>query len=232
MSTDAIEMKTTESLLGSWLKFFGSTIGSKMMMAATGLGLWVFLVAHLAGNLTAFLGPATFNSYAKALHDNQPLLWLVRLALLAGFPLHVYFAIRTSRLNAIARPVPYAAPPRTPMTLGARTMLLSGLVVLAFLLYHLAHFTWRVTGPQPEQFDPYSMLVMGFSVWWIAVLYVIAQMMLIGHLSHGLYTMFQHLGLYGKRWTPFIRRGALFIAVGLCAAFASVPLAVLVGVIK
>ncbi|MFO0596236.1 MAG: succinate dehydrogenase cytochrome b subunit [Myxococcaceae bacterium] len=238
---EALELKresTGETLVGSLVKFVTGSVGSKVVMALTGLGLWLFVVAHLAGNLTAFAGRDTFNHYAEALKGNPPLLWGTRLALLAGFPLHIWAAIRTTMLNREARPTPYAYEAKAPASMASKTMALSGLLVLAYFGYHLAHFTWHLTGPQPTtllpngSYDAYTMMVMGFQQPLIAGLYITAQILLAAHLSHGIYSLFQHLGLWGARWTPFLKNGALVVGYGLCAAFASIPLAVLLGFIK
>lgn len=230
--SEATATSVDDTLLAKWMRFANSTIGSKMLMAVTGLGLWLFLVAHVAGNLTAFLGRDTFNHYAEALHANPPLLWGVRLALLLGFPLHIFTAIRCAQINKAARPVEYAYGNKTPVNPAATSMIISGAVVLAFLGYHLAHLTWRVTGPMPDPFNPYDMLVKGFQQPLIAVFYIAGQILLAGHLSHGLYSMFQHLGLHGQRWTPGVKKFALAVGYGLCTAFASIPLFVMLGVIK
>jgi succinate dehydrogenase / fumarate reductase cytochrome b subunit len=238
---EALELKresSGETLVGSLTKFAMGSVGSKVVMAATGLGLWLFIVAHLLGNLTAFAGRDTFNHYAEVLKGNPPLLWGVRVALMIGFPLHILTAIRTVQLNRAARPVPYAFEPRSPARTAAKTMMISGALVLAYFVYHLAHFTWRITGPQPAallpngSYDAYSMMVMGFQQPIIAAAYVGAQVLLAAHLSHGIYSLFQHLGLWGARWTPFLKSASLTIGYGLCAAFAAIPFAVLLGFIK
>jgi succinate dehydrogenase / fumarate reductase cytochrome b subunit len=204
----------------------------------TGIFLWLFIMGHLAGNLTVFVGRDTFNHYAATLHANPALVWAVRLALLLGFPLHILAAIRTSQTNGAARPTPYAYQNKSPARLAATTMLISGGVVLAFFCYHIAHFTWRVTGPMPTgpladgNWDAYSMLVLGFRQPLIAGFYVLAQVLLAAHLSHGLYSMFQHLGLAGARWTPWVKNAAQAVGYTLCAAFAAIPLAVLLGIVK
>lgn len=238
---EALELKreaSGDTLIGSLMKFATSSVGSKVVMALTGLGLWLFVIAHLAGNLTAFAGKETFNHYAEALKGNPPLLWGVRLALIVGFPVHILAAINTSMRNRAARPVPYAFEQRSPATMASKSMILTGLLVLAYFAYHLAHFTWHVTGPQPTtllpngSYDAYTMLVMGFQQPIIALTYVVAQVLLAAHLSHGIYSLFQHLGLWGARWTPFLKSASLAVGYGLCAAFASIPLAVMLGFIK
>jgi succinate dehydrogenase / fumarate reductase, cytochrome b subunit len=238
---DAMELKRDsggETLIGSLTKFFLSAVGSKVVMAATGLGLFLFVAGHLAGNLLAYLGRDAFNNYAIALKGNAILLWGARTALLIGFPLHIFTAIRTVQLNRAARPVPYAHENKSPARTAAKTMMLSGLVVVVYFLYHLAHFTWHITGPQPTvtladgSYDAYSMLVMGFQQPIIALLYIGAQVLLAAHLSHGIYSISQHLGFWGAKWTPFLKNASLIVGYGLCAAFASIPLAVLLGFIK
>ncbi|MFZ5444287.1 MAG: succinate dehydrogenase cytochrome b subunit [Myxococcota bacterium] len=238
---EAMELKretTGETLVGSLLKFASSSVGSKVVMALTGLGLWVFIIGHMAGNLTAFGGRDLFNNYAATLKGNPVLLWGVRLALLIGFPLHIFTAIRTAQLNRAARPVAYAVDPKTPARMAAKSMLLSGLVIAFYFAYHIAHFTLHLTGPQPTallangHYDAYTMLVMGFQQPVIALLYVVAMVLLAAHLSHGIYSLFQHLGLWGARWTPFLKNGALIVGYGISAVFASLPISVLLGFIK
>ena len=226
-----------EPLFGSLTRFALGSVGSKMVMSVTGMGLWLFIVAHLAGNATIYLGHSTFNHYAAALHQTPALLWFVRGGMIIGFPLHIAAALRTAALNRAARPVPYAYGDKAPARLAAKSMLLSGLVVAAFFVYHLAHFTWKVTGPMPQvlasgEIDPYSMVVLGFRNPFIAVFYIVGQILLAAHLSHGLYSMFQHLGLWGRRWTPWLKGTAQVVGYGLCALFASVPLSVLLGFVK
>ncbi len=232
---EAMELKretASESLPAALWKFASSSIGSKVVMAVTGLGLWFWFMAHLAGNLTVYLGHDTFNHYASALQDNPPLLWGQRIALLLGFPIHIIAAIRTAQINRAARPTPYAYASKAPATGAAKTMIISGLVLVAYIIFHLAHFTWRVTGPQPTVHDPYNMLVMGFQQPLIAATYIGAMALLAAHLSHGIYSLFQHLGFWGSKWTPFLKKSALLIGYGLCLAFASIPVSVQLGFIK
>lgn len=238
---EAVDLKretANETLVASLWRFATSSVGSKVVMAVTGLGLWLFVIAHLAGNVTAFAGKDVFNHYAQALKGNAPLLWGIRLALLVGFPLHILSALRTVQQNRSARPVPYAHPSKAPARAAAKYMMVSGALVLVYFLYHLAHFTWHLTGPQPTaplpdgSYDAYTMLVLGFKEPLIALLYLVAQVLLAAHLSHGIYSLFQHLGMWGAKWTPFLKSGALVVGYGLCAAFASIPLAVLLGIIK
>jgi succinate dehydrogenase / fumarate reductase, cytochrome b subunit len=228
----------SEPLIGNLAKFAMGSVGSKVVMAVTGLGLWVFITGHLAGNLLAYAGPEAFNHYAETLKGTPVLLWGTRAALLIGMPLHFITAYRTWALNRAARPVPYAYDNKSPARMAAKTMILSGSVILAFFAFHLAHFTLHLVGPMPTTvsatggWDAYSMLVLGFQNPVIAVFYIVAQVLLAAHLSHGIYSMVQHLGLWGKAWTPFVKTASQVIGYGLCFAFASIPLSVLLGIIK
>ncbi len=225
MTTDV--QSDTDSRNGSWwLSFFGGSIGSKVLMAVTGLFLWVFLVGHLAGNTLIYFGPEGFNSYAHKLHSTPLLIWSVRILMLVSFPVHVFTAIRTTQAARAARPVAYAFGNKSPARLSSTTMALSGLVVLAFIGYHLAQFTWRATGLPlgAESLTPYQMVVDGFRQPAIVGFYVLGVLLLAMHLSHGLYSMFQHLGIAGRRWTPWVKSAALVIGYGMCTAFGAIPL--------
>lgn len=235
---DAAPKGQAEPLLAGFMRFALSSVGAKAVMAITGLGLWLFIVGHLAGNLLMWAGQDAMNHYAEALKGNALLLWGTRSALLIGFPLHILSAIRASRLNTAARPIGYVVPIKTPATLGGRTMMYTGLLLLAFLLYHLAHFTWHLTNPGDVtllpngQPDVYSMVIRGFSVLWISAIYIVGQLLLAQHLSHGIYSLNQHLGLWGRSWTPFVRTAAVTIGWGVAIAFISIPIGVLAGVLR
>ncbi len=227
-----------QPLLAGVIRFAMGSVGSKVVMALTGLGLWGFVVAHLIGNLAMWGGPDAMNGYAAALASNPPLVWAVRSALLLGFPIHIWAALRSTRMNLKARPVAYAHQIKTPASLGSRTMAISGLMVGAFVLYHLAHFTLHLTNPNHVSrlangsFDVYAMVYRSFSVPGIVAIYVLAQLLLAEHLAHGLSSLFLHLGAWGASWSPFIRRTSRVVAYVICLAFISVPFGVLFGLMR
>jgi succinate dehydrogenase / fumarate reductase cytochrome b subunit len=225
------EATRAEPLFGNLVKFTMGSVGSKVVMAVTGLGLWVFIMGHLAGNLMMYIGRDAFNGYAEALHSKPALVWAVRIALGLGIVSHFAFALRTKMMNDAARPVAYAYANNAPARAAAKSMMLTGGVILAFFCYHLAHFTLHVTGPMPANPDPFAMVVLGFQNPLIAIFYIVAQVLLAAHLSHGIYSLFQHVGIAGNAWTPWLKNAAQVIGYGLCTAFASIPLAVLLGVI-
>lgn len=207
--------------------FFDSSVGAKVTVALTGLGLVAFTIVHMIGNLKVFSGPDSINAYAAFLkHDLGLLLWLFRAGLLAIFVLHLTLAIRLTLRSKAARPVPYAYPGNVQATVSSRTMIWSGVVVGLFVLFHLAHFTFAwVHGvdeynPATRQWewknylelhdakgrhDVYSMVVAGFTTPWLSVLYIVAQVVLFVHLLHGVQSAFQTLGLKNKRFATAIR---------------------------
>jgi succinate dehydrogenase / fumarate reductase cytochrome b subunit len=209
-----------------WLAFFNGSIGSKALMAVTGLLLWLFLVGHLAGNTLIYFGAEGFNAYAHKLHDTPLLVWSVRILMLFCISVHAVTAIRTTAAARAARPVAYAFGNKAPVRKASASMALSGLIVLAFLGYHLAQFTFRATGlnAAADTLTPYDMVVVGFHQPVIVGFYEIGVALLAAHLSHGIFSLFQHLGIAGTRWTPFVKNAALVIGYGMCAAFGAIPL--------
>lgn len=228
--------------------FFKSTLGKKYVMAITGFFLFAYVVAHMAGNLQIFLGQETLNAYAAFLKKEPILLWGVRIGLLAMLVLHVTSAIQLSAANKKARPQPYGSYKPVGSSYASRTMLMSGLIIAAFFVYHILHFT--VAMPEvnllakSESFpnanfeelhdakgrhDVYRMVIMGFSHPLVAGFYIFAMCLLCLHLSHGLSSMFQSLGLKNAKYAPmmnaFARGMALIILIGNC----SIPIAILLG---
>ncbi|MEZ4272175.1 MAG: succinate dehydrogenase cytochrome b subunit [Myxococcota bacterium] len=184
--------------MGWIVTFAKSSIGAKIIMALTGALLAGFVFAHMAGNLLLFAGPEALNSYAKRLKDLGPLLWIARGGLLLVFVVHIASAVRLGFLDRTARPQRYQHNATIQTTLAARTMILSGLLLLAFVVFHLLHFTLGVT--HPEHFaqvdslgnhDVYNMVVRGFQQPLVSASYIVAMVLLGMHLSHGVSSMFQ-----------------------------------------
>ena len=213
-------------------RFYESTIGKKAIMAVTGLILFGFLIAHMLGNLQIFLGPAVMNHYAETLHGNPPLLWSVRIVLLISVILHIWASVALWFLKKEARPVAYVKKANVGSTWASRTMMLSGPLVAAFVIFHLLHLT---TGTIPLPFVPlhaFENLVTGFSVMPIAILYIVVMVFIGFHLSHGISSMFQSVGFSHPKYTPMIKTFAAVFAWILIAGFISVPLAVLTGLVR
>jgi succinate dehydrogenase / fumarate reductase cytochrome b subunit len=223
-----------------WLsRTLDTTIGAKWLMGITGLGLFGFVIVHMLGNLQVFLGPTALNEYAVALRGLGPLLWLARALILVAFLLHVWAALRLARLNRAARPQPYRAGRRTQANMASRTMTIGGLGLLVFVLYHLAHFTFGVTHPEhfaltdaEGRHDVHAMFVMGFREWPVVLIYIVAMGALLLHLTHGVSSFFQTVGLNHPNWRGFWN--ALGPVMGLVTFLgnAAMPLAVYAGYLK
>ena len=220
--------------------FYRSSIGKKIIVAVTGVILIGFIIGHLLGNLQIFFGPEYVNSYAEKLRSLGVLLWVIRVFLLVTVLLHIYFTIRLAIDNRRARPVAYAKKEHVKATLASRSMVLSGLVVLAFIIFHIAHFTVRVTDPRfallqadpLNRYDVYSMMVYGFQNAIVSGFYVLAMFLLTLHLSHGASSFFQSIGLNDKRLAPRLARGGRIFAWLIFVGYTSIPVAVLLGIVK
>ncbi len=223
------------------IRFWRSSLGKKYIMAISGGALLLFVIGHLLGNLQIFLVPEAINRYGHFLQTNLEILWPARIGLLVLMVLHIVSAIRLSAENRAARPVAYANP--TPYAAGyaSRTMLMSGLIILAFIIYHLLHYTALVeainfTGldfsklhDSQGRHDVYAMLVYGFSKPVVSLFYIVAMALLCLHLSHGVSAMFQSLGWKNHVYGPFLDRFAKVAAVAIFLGYTSIPVAVMLG---
>jgi succinate dehydrogenase / fumarate reductase cytochrome b subunit len=215
--------------------FLRSTIGKKIVMAVTGIILFGFLVGHMAGNLQVFLGAEVFDHYAASIKAMPPLLWGVRLVLLVSLVLHVWAALSLAARNRQSRPVGYRRHTPVSSSLPSRTMLISGLVILAFVIFHLLHFTIGPAHPSWPSFDPHTVyrnVVSGFSVWPVALGYVLVMLLLGWHLFHGVWSFFQTLGLNHPKYNLWRRRFAVVMTALVVAGFILVPLAVLGRIVR
>lgn len=220
---------------------FGSSLGKKYIMAVSGFVLFLFVIAHLVGNLQFFLGPEAINRYGDFLQTNVELLWPARIILLLIIGLHIWSAVKLSAENKAARPVPYANWNPTVASYASRTMLMSGLIVLAFIIYHLLHFTVQVryinlTGQNFVTFedakgrhDIFKMIVVGFSNLWVSLFYVVGVGLLCLHLSHGVSSMFQSIGWKNKTYGPCLDKGARILSLLIFIGYVSIPISVLLG---
>ena len=219
--------------------FYHSSVGKKMIVAITGLILIGFVVGHLLGNLQIFLGPAWINGYAEKLRALGPGLWVIRTLLLITVIVHIYVTIRLAIDNRRARPERYKERAHVKATLASRSMVLSGLILLAFIIFHIAHFTVRVTDPRfallkadpLNHYDVYSMMVYGFQNYFVSGFYVLSMFLLALHLSHGSSSFFQSLGLNNQELTPRLARGGRIFAWALFLGYTSIPVAVLFGLV-
>jgi succinate dehydrogenase / fumarate reductase, cytochrome b subunit len=217
------------------LTFVDTTIGKKTIMAVTGLVWFGFVVGHMLGNLQVYLGPEKLNAYAKSLKDLGPLLWAARLTLLGAIGLHIWAALSLVTASGAARPVGYRVKRNVATNYAAITMKLSGPILLLFMLYHLAHFTVpgiaMTSGYEHSHTDVYNNVVRGFSVPWVAALYVLAQLALGLHLYHGSWSLLQTLGLSHPRYNAQRKLISQGLAAVVIIGNLSFPIAVQAGVI-
>ncbi|MBI4597533.1 MAG: succinate dehydrogenase cytochrome b subunit [Candidatus Omnitrophica bacterium] len=221
------------------MTWYASSIGKKVLMAVSGLLLLGFVIAHLLGNLLIFAGPQALNDYARHLRELGPILWLARFFLIVTAIVHIYASIQVTRENRAARPHGYRRPRMRETSLAARTMMFSGLLVIVYLIYHLLHFTFRVTHPDISHGidalghpNVYAMVVRSFQLPAVSVAYLIGMTAVWMHLMHGIGSAFQTLGLTNERTLAALRLGGRLLAGVLYLGYVSIPLAVLFGVVS
>ena len=216
-----------------------SSITKKIIMALTGAGLILFIIAHLLGNLQIFIGQDKFNEYAAFLKSLGGLLWVARLGLIAIVVSHIIAAISLTKLNSNAKPIDYKVKNKHKASTASMYMAHSGMIIFFFIVIHLLHFTFGYLQPQyynlpPDSLgrhDVYTMVIYGFQTPVYAIGYVIAIIGLGFHLSHATSSMFQTVGISGPKITPLIKKAAVGLAVAIVIGYISIPLAVLGGFI-
>ncbi len=211
-----------------------------MIVAVTGIILILFVIGHLLGNLQIFLEPEWINGYSEHLRNLGPILWAIRGFLIVVVVVHIYCTIQLAIANRRARPTAYRRKDIVKATLASRSMVLSGLIVLSFIIYHLLHFTFRATDARfsalPKDpsglYDVYSMMVLGFSNPLVSGFYILGLFLLALHLSHGASSFFQSLGLNNHKLAPRLELGGKLFAWLLFLGYSSIPAAVLLGLVK
>jgi succinate dehydrogenase / fumarate reductase cytochrome b subunit len=204
-------------------------------MALTGLMMIGFLFGHLSGNLLVFLGPDAINNYTQGLKNLPLVVWGTRAGMLVAVILHIVTAARLTRMNRAANPNRYAVSHSVAATLPSRTMFPTGAILLGYIVYHLAHYTLRLTNPEyqllPET-DTYHMVVMGFQSPFIATIYILAMIALGFHLNHGMRSALQTLGVSHRKYNFAIKTVPPVLCGLLALGFISIPVAVILGIIK
>ncbi len=224
----------------SWfLNFYRSAIGKKAMMALTGIILFGFVLVHMIGNLKLYMGAEAINHYGEFLRQvGGPVvppyfvLWVARIVLLGAVLLHIVASWQLTQMNRKARPIDYGQRDAVAASYASRTMRWGGVLILLFVIYHILHFT---TGDAHGNFIPgdvYHNMVTGFSVWWVSAIYIIANIALGFHLYHGLWSLFQSLGLNHPRFNSWRRNFATTFAWIITIGNISFPVAVLTGLVR
>lgn len=218
--------------------FYRSAVGKKWVMAITGVILIGYVLAHMIGNLKMYLGPAEINEYGEALRDlgghlvpRTHLLWLMRFALIGAALLHLHAALTLTLLNRRSRPDRYDQRHYAVANYASRTMVWGGIIILAFVLFHLADLTWGTTNPDFVRGDVYGNLVASFERVPVAIFYIVANVLLGIHIYHGAWSMFQSLGINNPRFNQWKLWLAYALAGVITVGNVSFPVAVQLGIV-
>lgn len=215
-----------------------NTVGRKVLMAITGQLMVFFVIIHMLGNSSIFLGPNGINAYAEHLHSLGFLVWIFRAIMATLLVIHVVLGIQISLENRAACPTDYAVYNKLSTTFAGKTMLYSGLLLLVFIIFHLLHFTVRIIpglalGVDAQgRFDVYSMIVSSFRHGLITAIYVAAMMVLFFHLSHGIQSFFQTMGWSDEKTRPVYMKAGIATAVVLFLGYVAIPLSIISGFLK
>jgi succinate dehydrogenase / fumarate reductase, cytochrome b subunit len=220
------------------LGLYDTSVGKKIVMAVSGVVLILFVIIHMAGNLKVYQGAESFNHYAEGLRTlgapffgRGQVLWIVRLVLLAAVLLHILAAVQLTLQSRKARQTGYRRFDSLAFSYASRTMVWGGLIILAFVVYHLMHFTFGNAHPDFIPGDAFHNLVVGFRIWPVSLAYILAMIPLGLHLYHGLWSAFQTVGANNPRYNRVRRPLALGLAAIIVLANISFPIAVLAGVV-
>jgi succinate dehydrogenase / fumarate reductase cytochrome b subunit len=219
----------------SLCKFWGSSIGKKLVVAVTGIVLVLFLAGHLSGNMLIYVGPEVFDEYAHFLHTmlHGAGIWIFRIVMLVCIALHVVATVQLTRENRSARQqYEFRATVQAPRS--SLIMIWSGLTILAFVIFHILHFTVRVDSELAAiaRESPHAMVVEGFKNWLVVLFYIISMTLLCSHLAHGTASIFQTLGLRSEKTAGPIKVLSNAYALVIWAGFISIPLAIAFGIVK
>jgi succinate dehydrogenase / fumarate reductase cytochrome b subunit len=212
------------------IDFWRSAVGKKWVMALTGVGLMGFVFAHMFGNLKMFLGRTEFDHYAEGLRSLlSPILphtwalWGLRIGLIVMFGLHIIAAAQLTAMNRRSRPIRYQSPrDYIAANFAARTMRWTGVIVLLYLLFHLADLTWGWVNPDFVRGAAYDNLVASLEQWPVAIIYLIGNIALGIHLFHGAWSMFQSMGINSPRYNGVRKAfaaGFVIVTIGMNCAF-------------
>lgn len=211
--------------MGAFWSFFRSTIGLKVLMAVSGFVLFGFLVEHMIGMMLFFKGPEALNGYGGLLRYSSVVLWMARSVMLAAVVIHIWTATVLVLRQWAARPIGYAQKRSRTQAYAARTMKYSGPVVLAFVLFHLAHLTWGMdVTPAPfVENDVYANVANGFQFGWVVLVYVLGTSLVGLHLVHGGHSMFESIGVRHPRLDRPIRTVVGAVTLAIVAGFVILP---------
>lgn len=214
-----------------------NSVGRKVLMGVTGFFMLFFVLVHMLGNSSIFIGPAALNTYAEKLHALGPFVWLFRGFMGLMLIIHVWLGISLTLENSAANPSKYAVSKKLKATFAGETMIWTGVLILSFLVYHILQFTFRVTpdilpaslAKRPG--DVYGMVITSFKITPIAVAYVIAMFALFLHLSHGIQSIFQSVGCSNDRTLPIYTTAGKLLSVLFLVGYSAIPVLILAGIL-
>ena len=221
------------------MELYRSAVGKKWVMAISGIVLLGYVLAHMIGNLKLYMGGDDLNHYGEFLREllvpilpRTVTLWLMRLGLIAAFVLHIHAAYSLTRMNHRARPQDYVGPrDYVAADFASRSMRWTGVIVLLYVVFHLADLTWGSANGDFVRGDPYNNLVYSFERIPVALIYIVANVALAIHIFHGAWSMFQSLGINNPRFNLWRRRFAQAFAAIILVGNVSFPVAVMVGAV-
>ncbi|HSL92468.1 MAG TPA: succinate dehydrogenase cytochrome b subunit [Candidatus Limnocylindrales bacterium] len=219
------------------MRFTTSSVGRKVLMAGSGFFMLLFVIVHLLGNSSIFAGPDGINAYAEKLQGLGPFVWVSRLFMLAMLGIHILFGILVTLENWSANPEKYKVKKMLKATFAGETMIWTGALLLAFIVYHLLQFTVRITpdvvlGEDAKgRFDVFSMVAASFRHAPIVAIYVAAMVTLFLHLSHGIQSIFQTIGWSNDKTLPTYTRLGQVLAVVFFLGYSAIPVLILSGIL-
>jgi succinate dehydrogenase / fumarate reductase, cytochrome b subunit len=217
------------------MHLLSNTVGRKVLMAVTGLFMLLFVTVHLLGNTSIFAGPDGINAYAAKLHGLGPFVWVFRIFMGVMLAIHMIFGVLLTLENSAANPGKYAVKKMAKATFASETMIWTGLLLLCFIVYHLLQFTVRITpdivlgNDTKGRVDVFTMVVSSFRITPISLVYLAAMVVLFLHLSHGIQSVFQSLGLSNDKALPQYERYGTLLSVLFLLGYCSIPVLILAG---
>jgi len=227
------------------VQFYRSAVGKKWVMGLTGVGLIGFVLAHMIGNLKIYLGREpdgefAIDVYGEALRHllhpilpNHVVLWIMRIGLIVMFALHIHAAVTLTRLNHAARPQGYKSPrDYIAVNFASKTMRYTGVIILAYLVFHLFDLSWTGTGATWVRGAVHDNMIASMQRPWAAIAYIVANVALAIHLFHGTWSMFQSMGLNNPRYNAIRRLVAAGTSGVIGVANVLFPVLILARVVK
>jgi succinate dehydrogenase / fumarate reductase cytochrome b subunit len=209
------------------LAFYHSSVGKKVIMAITGIVGILYVFFHMAGNLQVFEGPEKINAYGAALHYSPMLLWTARTVLILAVVFHIVAAFQLARMSQKSRPQNYAKWTAISSNFATRTMRWTGPLLLLFIIYHVLHFTTGTLHTDYIEGEVYHNVVVAFTNPLISAIYIVAMLALGFHLYHGIWSVFQSLGISQPRFDGALRMAATLLTFIIVLGFISIPVAVM-----